>query len=72
MNGRQPQEPLVYTVPQVAALLGLGVRTVRRMVADGELPVLTGVGRRTLIPRTPLRLWIENNTQGGNNSHVPD
>lgn len=40
----------VLTVVQVAQLLDVDERTVRRACTEGQLPVLT-VGRRMLIPR---------------------
>jgi excisionase family DNA binding protein len=42
------------TVTQVASLLDLDERTVRRACEDGDLPRLK-VGRRLLIPTEPLR-----------------
>lgn len=41
------------TVTEVAALLGIDGRTVRRACEDGQLPALR-VGRRLLIPRELL------------------
>lgn len=41
------------TVTEVAALLGLDQRTVRRACEDGQLPALYA-GRRILIPRERL------------------
>lgn len=70
MDGRHP-EALTYTARQAADVLGVSVRTVRRMIASGSLPVLTGIGRRTLIPRAALRYWIANQTMMGGTSHVP-
>jgi excisionase family DNA binding protein len=42
------------TITQVAGLLGLDERTVRRGVELGDLPGLK-VGRRLLVPTEPLR-----------------
>jgi excisionase family DNA binding protein len=42
-----------WTVTDVAKLLDLDERTVRRAAADGQLPCIH-VGRRLLIPRLPL------------------
>lgn len=41
------------TVTDVARLLGLDERTVRRACEEGQLPCLR-VGRRLLVPRQPL------------------
>jgi excisionase family DNA binding protein len=49
------------TVTQVAGLLDLDERTVRRACEDGQLPCLK-VGRRLLIPTEPLRALLCPNT----------
>ena len=49
------------TVTQVASLLALDERTVRRAACDGQLPCLK-VGRRLLIPTEPLRQLLCPNT----------
>lgn len=41
------------TVTDVARLLGVDERTVRRACEDGDLPSIR-VGRRVLLPRLPL------------------
>jgi excisionase family DNA binding protein len=51
------------TVAQVASLLALDERTVRRACEDGDLPRLK-VGRRLLIPTEPLRRLLY--------THAPD
>jgi excisionase family DNA binding protein len=51
----------VLTVTQVAGLLDLDERTVRRAACDGQLPCLK-VGRRLLIPTEPLRQLLCPNT----------
>lgn len=49
------------TVTQVASLLDVDERTVRRACEDGQLPCLH-VGRRLLIPTEPLRQLLCPNT----------
>jgi excisionase family DNA binding protein len=44
---------VALTVTDVARLLGLDERTVRRACEDGQLPCLR-IGARRLIPREPL------------------
>jgi excisionase family DNA binding protein len=39
MIGRPEKLPSFLTVQDVADLLGMSIRTVRRMIATGELPV---------------------------------
>ena len=49
-----PPGRLFASVPEVAGILGLDERTVRRAVADGQIPA-TKVGVRVLIPTAWLR-----------------
>jgi excisionase family DNA binding protein len=49
------------TVTQVAGLLNVDERTVRRGCEDGQLPRLR-IGRRLLIPTEPLRQLLAANT----------
>lgn len=51
-------EPLALRMAQVATLLGLGERTVFAMVARGELPAVTIVGKRRVL-RVDLDRWLE-------------
>lgn len=46
-------EPIAVDAREAGRRLGLSVRSVRRMTADGRLPVLR-VGRRVLIPVAAL------------------
>ena len=46
-------EPIAVDVSEAARRLSLSVRSVRRMTADGRLPVLR-VGRRVLVPVAAL------------------
>jgi excisionase family DNA binding protein len=50
-----------WTVTQVAQLLDLDERTVRRAASDGQLPCLK-VGRRLLLPTAALRQLLCPNT----------
>jgi len=50
-----------WTVTQVAQLLALDERTVRRAASDGQLPCLK-VGRRLLLPTAALRQLLCPNT----------
>ena len=51
------QEPAVYQVREVAALLGLDPKSVYAAVQSGELPGRR-VGRRVLIPRKAFDRWL--------------
>ena len=51
-------QPIALSVSQAAASLGLGLTTVKHLVASGELGSIR-VGRRVLIPRSALHVFIE-------------
>ncbi len=46
--------PAAVTADEAAQLTGLSRPTINRMVRDGRLPRLDGVGRRLLIPRSAI------------------
>ncbi len=46
--------PAAVTAVEAAQLTGLSRPTIERMVRDGRLPRLDGVGRRLLIPRVAV------------------
>lgn len=43
----------------VADMIGVGLRTVYRLIAAGELPEPVKVGHRSCIPESELRDYIE-------------
>jgi excisionase family DNA binding protein len=52
-----PVEPLLFTIPQVAAMLGLGRTKVYDLIDHEGLPtVKLGTARR--IPRQGLEAWL--------------
>jgi excisionase family DNA binding protein len=52
-----PVEPLLLTIPQVAALLGLGRTKVYDLIDHEGLPTIKlGTARR--IPKQALELWL--------------
>ena len=53
-----------FTVTQVASLLDVDARTIRRACEIGQLPCLH-VGRRLLIPTDPLRALLTSPTNNG-------
>ena len=53
-------ERLTYTVPEAARVLKVSPTQVRRMIAEGYIPILPGVGRRILISRARLAEWVAN------------
>lgn len=50
-------EPLTYTVPQAAALLGISPWTYYERVKQGELPARK-IGRRIVVPKVQLDAWL--------------
>lgn len=55
----QPAEqPLVYSVPAVAELLGVGTNKVYEMVAGGRIPAIKWGDRSICIPRRALEQYL--------------
>lgn len=52
-------ERLTWTIPEAAQVLGVSEWTVRRMVAQGVLPLVPHTGRRRLISKKRLEEWLE-------------
>jgi excisionase family DNA binding protein len=53
-----PDVPLLLSIFQVAAMLGLSTGTVKNLLRSGEL-VRRKVGSRTLIPRTSVENFVK-------------
>lgn len=51
-------EPLTYTIPQASVVIGTSPTTVRKLVADGHLPLVPHMGERRLIPRLAVEAFI--------------
>lgn len=51
--------PVTYTVQEAAELLGISARQVYRLVEEGRLPKLEGIGRLTRIPRVAVDEVVE-------------
>ena len=57
-RARPNPDALAYSVPEVAALLSLGVSTTWNLIHAGELRAVK-VGRgRYIVPRSELERWI--------------
>lgn len=54
----EPQEPLVHTVDEAAALLRLSRQSTYEAVRRGEIPTIQ-IGKRILVPRRALLRMIE-------------
>jgi excisionase family DNA binding protein len=49
---------LVYTVPQVAALLAISPHTAYAMVRSGQIPARR-LGTRWVVPRQVFHVWLD-------------
>jgi len=58
----KPDTPLLLSIIQVAALLGVSPRTVRNLLHRREL-VPRKIGARTLIPRTSVAAFLKKDHQ---------
>jgi excisionase family DNA binding protein len=54
---------LVYTISEAAEALALGMRTVQRLIARGELPVIR-TGRSVRVRVEDLERWVEEKVSG--------
>ena len=54
----RPLETLTYTVSEAAEVLNVSPRSIRRLIAEGELPIVSGMGRRVLISKALLAEWV--------------
>lgn len=62
-HARAPMDPEVLTVEQVSKLLGIGDRSVRRLIAEGHLPRLPGL-RKHLVPRSAVSAYVRDAAGG--------
>jgi excisionase family DNA binding protein len=53
-----PAEPLTYSVPEVASLLGINRNTAYELVARGSIPSIR-LGKRVLVVRVALERLLE-------------
>lgn len=69
-----PADRTILSVEEAAAISGLGVNTIRKLVKTGELPARR-VGRRILIRRTDLDAFLTPNASDlpkpANRAEVP-
>ena len=57
-QGTHEGEPLLLTIPQVAALLNVGRSTVYDLIRREGLPSVSLGGRNTRVAKTSLHQWI--------------
>lgn len=55
-------EKIVYSIPEVAQLLGISRSYAYELVKRNELPILK-MGKRRMIPKCYLEQWIQQNTK---------
>lgn len=51
-------EPLTYSVPEAAALLGISPWSYYEAIKKNELP-FRKIGRRIVVPRVQLERWLD-------------
>ena len=56
-------ERLVYTVPEVAKLLGINVVTTYELTKRSDFPAIR-INRRIIIPKAGLERWLDSQTRG--------
>ena len=54
----KPEKTVCYTVPQLAAKLGLSAETVYRGIRRNEIPHLRVGKRRLILPRASIDRWL--------------
>lgn len=56
-NTKQAMEKLVYSIPEIAALLGISNPTAYELANRADFPILH-VGRRKVVPRAAFLEWL--------------
>jgi excisionase family DNA binding protein len=57
----QPPEFALLSIPQASAVLGIGIKTVRSAVRDGQIRAVL-LGRRQLISKSEIERLLERRT----------
>ena len=60
------KEKLVYTVPEVAKLLGVNVITAYELARRSDFPAIRVSPRRIVIPKQAFHKWLEEAAQKPN------
>jgi len=58
------QRPLVVSMREAANLLGVSLRTISSLTADGDLPHAR-IGRRVVYPVAALERWLASRSRDG-------
>lgn len=64
MNDKDKMAPLLVNISQVAKLLGVAVRTARRMDVSGKLPVPVRPGKSKRWRLAELHQWVDKGCPG--------
>ena len=59
-------DKIVYTIPEVAQLLGISRSYAYELVKRNEIPILK-LGKRRMIPKQYLEHWIQQDTEFNSN-----
>lgn len=60
-TGPASAQPVVYSVAEVAGLLGLGLGLTYQLVRSGEIPARK-LGSRWVVPRAAFHAWLNSST----------
>ena len=52
------EQPLLYTIPEAAKMLGIGRTNVYQLMNDGHLRFVK-IGKRRLVPRSVLEVFVD-------------
>ena len=52
---RDAPATLTYSVQETARILGISASTVRRLIKDGNIPIVSGLGKLQRIPKW----WVD-------------
>jgi len=63
MNGQPNTQPAVLNANQLAETLGISRAGAYQLMHREDFPTLQ-IGKRLLVPRDKLQLWIDRNTGG--------
>jgi excisionase family DNA binding protein len=58
------RDPVVYTVPEVARLLGLSLGVTYMLLREGEIPARR-MGARWVIPKERFHTWLNSDSLDG-------
>ncbi len=60
------KQKLVYTIREVAGLLGISVNSAYELSRRNDFPAIRVSERRIVVPCSALEAWLEEKSMGGN------